>query len=115
MAKAKLPDNTAPNSKQEVGWTTFIDFFYINKGKLAWVIGILGTVFFAGFKTGVFYQSIINKFELSELKTKHSEEIQKIRNEQLVKDIKRIEETKGAFIDATINTSNPNQIEEGKK
>lgn len=68
-----------PHSNE--GWQHFIDYNYKQWKKVATVAGMAFTLLSAGFFVGKFYQSLQNKFDILELKTQHSDEIQKIRHE----------------------------------
>lgn len=92
MNNVNKDPSPSPNKSDET-WAFFFQYLKNAKDKFGWLFSIFSVVFVAGIAVGRFYENLQNKFEISELKTQHKGEIEKIRNEILMTEIKGIKET----------------------
>lgn len=93
-----------PNSPDEQGWGDFLEILKHQREKVAWIVVVLAAVFLAGFGLGKFYENLMNRFDISELKTNHAKEIQDIKTEFFMKQINDMSESQQKFEKSIINS-----------
>jgi len=88
----KTPTSPRRKSIQKQSWSTFLESLQREWKKVAWIAGVIIAVFKGGISTGRFYESLMNKFTLSEMKTDHAREMQDVKTEFILREMNSISE-----------------------
>lgn len=91
-SKIKRP-NQKDDPPQKHTWTELLEIFNNNKDKIGWILTVLSALFIAGFFSGRYYEDLMGRFTIADLKRQHSEEIQKLNKEKIEKDLEEMKKT----------------------
>lgn len=81
---AKTNSSEIANQKEETTWTDFMNFLYVNRGKVAWLIGSVLTILYGGYRAGRMHERYLADKELIEIRRVHDKELQKMSTDMLL-------------------------------
>lgn len=84
------PTSGGPNPHRKQGWSDFLENLKHQRDKVGWILGVITTVFATGFFSGKFYESLMNKFTISEMKTNHAKELQDVKTDFILREVGKL-------------------------
>lgn len=91
------------NQTEETNWTDFMNLLYVNRGKVAWLTGVIIAVAFVGYNAGRLHERYVADKELMHIQRDHDKEVQRMTNDMLLiriesrKESRVIQETQGPY------------------